>query len=178
MTQMYSTEAPMVSCTTRVITFAIACFPPLRPSRMSHSMTGTVLLSLFYAAVRSLEEEHFPAQNAVPYRDNFANIAEASRIRVVRRTRVADRNDGQDSGLLQAPGFRVPEFGDLRRHPLLLRLRSSGRRDEAEHQRGVVAPHGAHARRRGGAGRRNHHAPQSLGGFRAPLGLQRHARRE
>src|SRR5215208_2301898 len=151
MTQMYSTKPLWSRVRSELSPLQSPAFPPLRPSRMSHCMTGTVLLSLFYVAVRSLEEEHLPAQNAVPYRDNFANIAEASRIRVVRRTRVADRNDGQDSGLLQAPGFRVPEFGDLRRHPLLLRLRSSGRRAETEHQRGVVAPQRAHARRRSGA---------------------------
>src|SRR5215207_8587867 len=63
----------------------------------------------------------------------------------VRRTRARDRDDGQDSGLLQAEGLRVPEFGDLRRDPLLLRLRTSWRRDEAKYQGGVVAPHGAHA---------------------------------
>src|SRR5215204_6742638 len=68
----------------------------------------------------------------------------------VRRTRARDRDDGQDSGLLQAKGLRVPELGDLRWNPFLLRLRASWRRDEAEHQRGVVAPHGIHA---GGYGR-------------------------
>src|SRR5829696_7163854 len=64
----------------------------------------------------------------------------------IRRTRARERDDGQDSGLLQAKGLRVPELGDLRWNPFLLRLRASRRRDEAEHQGGVVAPHGPHAR--------------------------------
>src|SRR5215218_9844560 len=63
----------------------------------------------------------------------------------VRRISAPDRDDGQDSGLLQAEGLRVPELGDLRRNPFLLRLRTAGRRDEAKHQGGVVAPYGPHA---------------------------------
>ena len=97
---------------------------------------------------------------------------------IIRRTHGADRDDGQDSGLLQAQGLRVPEFGDLRRHPLLLRLRSLRRRDEAEHQGGVVAPHGPHARGHGRPRLGHHHAPQSVGGIGAHGDLQRHARRE
>src|SRR5215216_7381662 len=38
----------------------------------------------------------------------------------VRRISAGDRDDGQDSGLLQAEGLRVPELGDLRWNPFLL----------------------------------------------------------
>src|SRR5919107_3954831 len=96
----------------------------------------------------------------------------------VRRTSAPDRYDGQDSSLLQAKGLRVPELGDLRRSPILLRLRASGRRDEAEHQGGVVAPHGPHARGHGRPRLGDHHAPQGVGGFGAYGDLQRHAGRE
>src|SRR5215204_164508 len=85
----------------------------------------------------------------------------------VRRTRARDPDDGQDSGLLQAEGLRVPELGDLRRPPFLLRLRSPRRRDEAKHQGGVVAPHGLHARGHGRPRLGDNHASQGMGGVGA-----------
>src|SRR5215218_8929758 len=96
----------------------------------------------------------------------------------VRRISAGDRDDGQVSGLLQAERLRVPELGDLRRSPFLLRLRASWRRDEAEHQRGVVAPHGPHARGHGRSRLCHNHAPESVGGLGTHPHLQRHARRE
>src|ERR687885_1818691 len=105
-------------------------------------------------------------------------LRDSLRVLLVRRIRVADRDDGQDSGLLQTPGLRVPELGDLRRHTFLLRLRTFGRRAEKKHERGVVAPHRTHARRRRGAGCGHHHASEGLGGLRSRGRLQRHARRE
>src|SRR5918912_2994568 len=71
-------------------------------------------------------------------------LRDSLRVLLVRRIRVADRDDGQDSGLLQTSGLRVPELGDLRRYTLLLRLRTFWRRDEKDHKRGVVAPHRTH----------------------------------
>src|SRR5215213_2372245 len=96
----------------------------------------------------------------------------------VRRTSAGDRDDGQDSGLLQAEGLRVPELGDLRWDPFLLRLRATWRRDEAKHQGGVVAPHGPHARGHGRPRLGHNHAPQGVGGLGAHGHLQRYARRE
>src|SRR5919199_1432815 len=99
-------------------------------------------------------------------------------VRVVRRIRAWNRNDGQDSGLLQTPGLRVPELGDLRRYTLLLRLRTLRRRAEKKHKRGVGATHGTHARRRRRYRDRDYHAPEGVGSLRTRRGLQRHARRE
>src|SRR5215210_1332412 len=124
---MYSTGDSIVSWTTRVISRASACFcSSVRPSRMSHWMTGTVTL-LSLPGLRSQQHEVYyeyePDYRSSPPRSNFVNICLDSSVRVVRRIRVADRYDGQDSSLLQAPGVRVPELGDLRRHTLFLRLR-------------------------------------------------------
>src|SRR5215211_916424 len=96
----------------------------------------------------------------------------------VRRSSAGDRDDGQDSSLLQAEGLRVPELGDLWWPPFLLRLRAPGRRDEAEHQGRVVAPHGPHARRHGRPRLGHYHAPEGVGGLGAHDHLQRYARRE
>ena len=83
------------------------------------------------------------------------------------------RNDGEDRRALQAARLHLPVLRDLRRAGLDLRLRPLRRAAEEQREGRVVARERAGARRHGGPGRRDPHAPAHLGGLRPPRGLHR-----
>src|SRR4028119_566058 len=150
---------------------------PFADVALNYGHDSSPLPSSLYSMARSLIPVR--SQDVTTHRPRATLLYSAElNVRVVRRIRVPDRYDGQASGLLQAPGLRVPEFGDLRRHTLLLRLWTAWGRDEAQRKGGVVAPPRPHARRRRGHRLGHYHAPEGVGRLRAHGHLQRHARRE
>ena len=91
-------------------------------------------------------------------------------------SRAASRNDA-DRQPQQAPGLRLPQQRDLRRHPLRLGLRPARRRAQGERPPPVVAGDGAAPRRRRRPRLRGDPGPRGVGGLRPRRHVHRPADR-
>jgi hypothetical protein len=114
-----------------------------------------------------------PVVGSVPTIESHRERSHQRRpVRADRRSRPAD-----DRRALQEARHHLPLVGDLRRVPFDVGLRAARRGAQGERQAAVVAFDGAAARRHRRSRRVDPHAPQGLGGVRAPRELRRSAGR-